>query len=131
MTQKALDEFVGQVQRWFLYDPPGLDANVCWTAEQLPALFARAVQDPRYLAFCEEQDRKEETPQALLEVYHVGFKEIWYSDGRHVEQRDHGKATLLGMYDVDCAINALGWRHPPGTFEKITVRPAYLASLSS
>lgn len=60
MTETALDEFVGEVRRYYLeprWNKFGLDRNVHWVAAEQPVLFARAANE------IQEQDRKEEAPR--------------------------------------------------------------------
>lgn len=72
MTQTALDEFVERV-RSLRISADRLEVDPNWyneqysnhtivdcTAQDYPGLFSQARHDPRYLAFCKEQDRKEE-----------------------------------------------------------------------
>lgn len=68
MTQTALEDFAELVRGntnpneiLRLSIPQGqLDASVRYMAGRVPDIYRDALQDPRYLAYCQEQDRKEE-----------------------------------------------------------------------
>ena len=70
--QTALDEFVSHVRwcwrlegPWFL----GHYQAVLMTRQRMSKLFSQALQDPCYIQYCKEQDRKEEVIKKCKEGY--------------------------------------------------------------
>ena len=126
--QSALDEILDMVRSgWRHTSPPlrktlgrgGVIASaISKINNHSPDCIPQALQDPRYIQHCKEQDRKEGVT-ILREVYHQGYRETWYSDGRIVEHKDGCKGDLIGEFDLECAKNNLGWNCPPGTFKQM------------
>lgn len=78
MTQTALDEFVRRVRCSVDQFSVKLDHAVYGFAHSFPTKFAEVVQDPRYIAYCKEQVRKdiEDAQAALDEGEFVSLEEI-------------------------------------------------------
>ena len=79
----ALDKVVERVRTTALMYPSlSLDALVKDARFCMPANFPLALQDPRYLAYCKEQDEKKQGPTILWTEYGSTYHKTQWSDGR-------------------------------------------------
>lgn len=120
-NQTALDTFVSGVQTIYRLVYPHhkkTQHNIDWAVGlhfddgNYPR--QEILADPRYIAFCKEQDKI----RVLQVAHHQGYREEWLSDGRFMVHKDHCEGEQVGVFDTDCALAGLGWHYPPGTFKK-------------
>ena len=65
MTETALDSIAERVGYYHSNWGYSLDGSTRTAKNLWPETFTQALQDPRYIQYCEDQDRKEEVSHAL------------------------------------------------------------------